>query len=160
MFTKRYRPSISLIGGAAIALLAVTGFGQEANAQQPIRSNITPRSVRSNLVPTTNIRSNLLAPSVQDQLSVIAEELGTTVETLLQDQQIAEIAQSPVGADVLNSLVEADGITGTAPNFEVDSGEGGTVPVESPEAVSVLPVESPAGASVENTLSILDADEE
>ena len=150
MFTKRYRPSISLIGGAAIALLAVTGFSQEANAQQPIRSNIAPRPVRSNLVPTTNIRSNLLAPSVQEQLSAIAEDLNTTVDALLESQQIAEIALSPAGADVLNALQQAEGITETSEgNFEV--AEDGNVTLNR--------VESPQAASVEAVINTLNEEE-
>ncbi|WP_041235258.1 hypothetical protein [Dactylococcopsis salina] len=134
--------------GTTIALLATLGLTQEAKAQQqPVRSNIAPRPVRSNLVPTTNIRSNLLAPSVQDALNSLANDLDTTVDELLSNQQIAEIALSPSGAEVLNSLQEADGITGTEGNFTVDSN------------VPVATVETPQSVSVGTTLDILDSEE-
>ena len=148
MFTKEINSrKRQILLGTTIALLASLGVSQSANAQQPpVRSNIAPRPVRSNLVPTTNIRSNLLAPSVQDALSNIANELGTTVDALLSSQQIAEIALSPAGAEVLNSL-QADDITGTEGNFTVESN------------VPVATVESPQGVSVGTTLDILDSEE-
>jgi hypothetical protein len=156
MFIKRYHPSISLIGGAAIALLAVTGISQQANAQQPIRSNIAPRPVRSNLVPGT-VEFDQLSPSAQTALQNAATELGTTTQELLQNQRINSLLQSSTGSEVLNSLVAADGI-GPAPDFEVQS----VVPRvngESPEsAVSVFPVQAPQGVSVEGTLNILSAE--
>ncbi|AFZ49134.1 hypothetical protein Dacsa_0332 [Dactylococcopsis salina PCC 8305] len=149
MFTKGInRKKMPILLGTTIALLATLGLTQEAKAQQqPVRSNIAPRPVRSNLVPTTNIRSNLLAPSVQDALNSLANDLDTTVDELLSNQQIAEIALSPSGAEVLNSLQEADGITGTEGNFTVDSN------------VPVATVETPQSVSVGTTLDILDSEE-
>lgn len=150
MFTKEInRKKMPILLGTTIALLATLGLTQEANAQQqPVRSNIAPRPVRSNLVPTTNVRSNLLAPSVQDALNSLANDLDTTVDALLSNQQIAEIALSPAGAEVLNSLQEADnGITGTEGNFTVESN------------VPVATVENPESVSVGTTLDILDSEE-
>jgi len=149
MFTKKINSGkMPILLGITIAVLASLGLSQEANAQQqPVRSNIAPRPVRSNLVPTTNVRSNLLAPSVQDALTSLANNLGTTVDALLSNQQIAEISLSPAGAEVLNSLQEADGITGTEGNFTVESN------------VPVATVETPQSVSVGTTLDILDSEE-
>jgi len=139
---------MTILLGTTIALLATLGLTQEAKAQQqPVRSNIAPRPVRSNLVPTTNIRSNLLAPDVQQVLSNIANDLGTTVDVLLSNQQITEIALSPAGAEVLNSLQEVNGITETDGNFTVESN------------VPVATVENPESVSVGTTLDILDSEE-
>lgn len=143
MFTQKLiNRGIFGLGSAAIALLATFSFSGEANAQEAIRSNIAPRPVRSNLVPAM-IRSNMLPVLVRSNLLVIADQLGTTVDELLEDPTIAEIALSPAGADVLNALSATGGITGAPGNFEV---------------TDVITVETPQGATapVQETLDILE----
>lgn len=112
MFNNRLRNS--LIGGMTVGVLAILGFAPEAKSQELIRSNIAPRPVRSNLVVPQQIRSNVLAPSVRSNLTVIANDLNTTVDDLLSNLTIAQIAISPSGAQVLSSLQAAGGITETS----------------------------------------------
>lgn len=110
----------SLIGGMTVGVLAIFGFAPEAKSQRLIRSNIAPRPVRSNLVVPQQIRSNVLAPNVRSNLSTIANNLNTTVDDLLSNVTIAQIAISPSGAEVLASLEAANGITETSGQFEVE----------------------------------------
>jgi len=135
-----------ILFGTAIALFASLGLSQEAKAQ--VRSNIAPRSVNDNApgIDPSNVQNDSLAPEVQSSLGDVAEDLNVTVEQLLDNPTIAEISLSPAGAEVLNSLREANGITGTPGNFTVESN------------VPVANVESPQGVSVETTLDILDSE--
>ncbi|WP_156800590.1 hypothetical protein [Dactylococcopsis salina] len=52
------------------------------------------------------ITRDLLPNSVQEELDTIAQNLGTGVDTVLQNTQIAEISASPSGEKVLNDLLD------------------------------------------------------
>ncbi|MFP4253827.1 MAG: cadherin repeat domain-containing protein, partial [Halothece sp.] len=118
----------------ALELTVADGNGGEdtataniaVNEVQPppdlIRTGIPERAVDESLIDLDNITSDLLPDAVQQQLQAIAQDLDTEVNTLLENNQIAQIAISPSAQQVLNSLQQAeDGITGTPPDFEIDS---------------------------------------
>ncbi|MFP4135105.1 MAG: hypothetical protein ACLFRN_11145 [Halothece sp.] len=153
MFKNRL--SYSLIGGIAIGALAAIGFAPEANAQELIRSNLTPRGADQSNINTTNIRSNVVAPGVRSNLSLIANELNTSVDTLLSNSTIGQIAISPAGAEVLSSLQAADGITADPNNpdqFNVEQ----QVPRVGADEAGVIPVEPTQPASVEEALNVVE----
>lgn len=151
-----------ILFGTAIALFAGLGLSQEVKAQeQPIRSNIAPRSANESTIDTSNVESGSLSQNAQDNLQNLADSLSNdevtvTVDNLLSDQQLAEIMISGKGADVLNSLQEANAIQVTTDNGEVTS-----ISIDIDDGspfFSTVPVETSQGASVENTLSILGSE--
>lgn len=144
----------SLLGGIAVGLLATFGFAPEANAQELIRSNITPRSVNETnpTIDPNNIRSNVIAPGIRSNLTVIANDLNTTFDELLSDDTIGQIALSPSGAEVIADLQAADGIT-------VDQGNVQQVEQQVPRvdaAGGVLSVEPTQPASVPEVLRVIE----
>ena len=154
-----------ILFGTAIALFASVGLSQEVKAQeQPIRSNIAPRLVNESAIDTSEPQQvrNSLSEETQTNLQNVAnslsnDEVTVTVENLLSDQQLAEIMISGKGADVLNSLQEANAIQVTTDNGEVTSISIDIDDDGSP-FFSTVPVETSQGASVENTLSILGSE--
>lgn len=148
---------LSLLGGTMVSLLAMTGFNAEVQAQEQvrsrIRSDITPRRAERSRVDTSSLSADQLSPQVQESLQQTAEQFNTTVDQLLQDPGIAQIAVSPSGAEVLQSLREAQGITVT--NDEVTSVES-VVPRISPEATGGETLGlSPEASVVENAMDLL-----
>lgn len=152
MFNTRLR--YSLVGGIAIGVLATFGLASDVNAQELIRSNITPRGVNESNINTGNIRSNVIAPRVRSNLSAIADQLNTSVDALLSDDTIGQISLSPSGAEVLSSLQAADGITGPDEegNFQVEQ----QVPRVGAETTGVASFDPPEEASVQNTLNLIE----
>jgi hypothetical protein len=91
------------------------------NLPDLITGNIPERSVNESLIDLDNITSDLFPDSVFEQLQTIAEDLETEVNTLLENNQIAQIAISPSAEQVLSALQQAeDGITGTPPDLEIN----------------------------------------
>ncbi|AFZ48862.1 hypothetical protein Dacsa_0040 [Dactylococcopsis salina PCC 8305] len=68
--------------------------------------DISARSSNESLINFDEITRDLLPNSVQEELDTIAQNLGTGVDTVLQNTQIAEISASPSGEKVLNDLLD------------------------------------------------------
>lgn len=83
--------------------------------------DISARSSNESLINFDEITRDLLPNSVQEELDTIAQNLGTDVDTVLQNTQIAEISASPSGEKVLNDLLDANGITGTISDLEISN---------------------------------------
>lgn len=148
---------LSLLGGTMVSLLAMTGFNAEVQAQEQvrsrIRSDITPRRAERSRVDTSNLSADQVSPEVQESLQQTADQFNTTVDQLLQDPQIRQISVSPSGAEVLQSLQQADdGITVT--DGEVTSVES-VVPRISSEATGEELGFSPEVSVVENAMDLI-----